>query len=140
MGNPGRMVQNGENALEVTEGSLLDQILSQTRMNPEDEGYDIAKRGVGAFIAELLRPENQEQRVNKNLIDQMIDELDVQLSSQMDEILHNKDFKALESAWRGLQMLVNRTDFTQNIKIEVLNASKQDLYDDLQGHYTRLCG
>ena len=132
MGNPGRMVQNGENALEVTEGSLLDQILSQTRMNPEDEGYDIAKRGVGAFIAELLRPENQEQRVNKNLIDQMIDELDVQLSSQMDEILHNKDFKALESAWRGLQMLVNRTDFTQNIKIEVLNASKQDLYDDFE--------
>ena len=40
MGNPERMVQNGENALEVTEGSLLDQIVSQTRMNPGDEGYE----------------------------------------------------------------------------------------------------
>ena len=93
MGNPERMVQNGENALEVTEGSLLDQIVSQTRMNPGDEGYDVAKRGVGAFIAELLRPENKEERVNKNLIDRMIDELDVQLSAQMDEILHHKAFQ-----------------------------------------------
>lgn len=132
MANPERMVQSGEKALEVTEGSLLDQIVSQTRMNPQDEGYDVAKRGVGAFIAELLRPENQQERVNKNLIDRMIDELDVQLSKQMDEVLHHEDFKALESAWRGLQMLVNRTDFTQNIKIEVLNASKQDLYEDFE--------
>jgi len=49
MGNPERMVQNGENALEVTEGSLLDQIVSQTRMNPGDEGYDVAKRGDGGI-------------------------------------------------------------------------------------------
>ena len=132
MGNPERMVQNGERALEVQEGSLLDQIVSQTRMNRGDEGYDVAKRGVGAFIAELLRPENAEERVNKNLIDRMIDELDFQLSKQMDDIIHAKPFQALESAWRGLKTLVDRTDFTQNIKIEIINASKQDLYDDFE--------
>ncbi|MGB3619756.1 type VI secretion system contractile sheath large subunit [Ketobacter sp. MCCC 1A13808] len=126
------MVKNGDNALEVTEGSLLDQIVSQTKMMPGDEGYEVAKRGVGAFIAELLRPENKEERVNKNVIDRMIDELDVQLSAQMDDILHTKEFKNLESAWRGLKMLVDRTDFTQNIKIEMINASKQDLYDDFE--------
>ena len=69
MGNPERMVQNGDNALEVTEGSLLDQIVSQTRMNPQDEGYDVAKRGVGAFIAELLRPENQDSNFNPRQAD-----------------------------------------------------------------------
>ena len=132
MGNPERMVQNGERALEVQEGSLLDQIVAQTRMNRGDEGYEVAKRGVGAFIAELLRPENAEERVNKNLIDRMIDELDFQLSRQMDDILHAKEFQALESAWRGLKTLVDRTDFSQNIKIELINASKQDLYDDFE--------
>lgn len=132
MGNPERMVQNGERALEVLEGSLLDQIVSQTRMQRGDEGYDVAKRGVGAFIAELLRPENREERVNKNLIDRMIDELDTQLSAQMDAILHTAEFQQLESAWRGLKILVDRTDFTQNIKIELLNVSKQDLYDDFE--------
>lgn len=132
MGNPERMVQMGERALEVQEGSLLDQIVSQTRMNRGDEGYEVAKRGVGAFIAELLRPENAEERVNKNLIDRMIDELDFQLSKQMDDILHAPAFQQLESAWRGLKTLVDRTDFSQNIKIEMINASKQDLYDDFE--------
>lgn len=132
MGNPERMVQNGERALEVQEGSLLDQIVSQTRMNRGDEGYEVAKRGVGAFIAELLRPENADERVNKNLIDRMIDELDFQLSRQMDDILHADQFQQLESAWRGLKTLIDRTDFSQNIKIELINASKQDLYDDFE--------
>src|SRR5690606_27037668 len=132
MGNPERMVQMGERALEVQEGSLLDQIVSQTRMNRGDEGYEVAKRGVGAFIAELLRPENAAERVNKNLLDRMIDELDFQLSKQMDDILHAPAFQQLESAWRGLKTLVDRTDFSQNIKIEIINASKQDLYDDFE--------
>lgn len=132
MSNPQRMVQTGQAALAVEEGSLLDQIVAQTRMRPNDDGYDVAKRGVGAFIAELLRPENNEARVNKNLIDRMIDELDCRLSTQMDEIMHHPDLQQVESAWRGLKLLVDCTDFSQNISIEVLNASKQDLYDDFE--------
>jgi len=62
----------------------------------------------------------------------MIDELDFQLSKQMDDILHANEFQQLESAWRGLKTLVDRTDFSQNIKIELVNASKQDLYDDFE--------
>lgn len=132
MENPDRMVQMGNAALEVEEGSLLDQIVAQTRIRPKDDGYEVAKRGVGAFIAELLRPENRDERVNKNLIDRMISELDHKLSLQMDEIIHHESFQKVESAWRGLKLLVERTDFTQNIKIEVLNASKTDLYDDFE--------
>ena len=42
---------------EETEGSLLDQIMQETRLKPSDEGYGIAKRGVEAFISELLAPQ-----------------------------------------------------------------------------------
>ncbi len=38
----------------------------------------------------------------------------------------------MESAWRGLKMFVDRTDFGQNIKIQMINASKEDLYDDFE--------
>ena len=31
---------------------------------------------------------------------------------------------------RGLQLLVERTDFRENIKIEILNVSKEDLLED----------
>ena len=132
MSSPERMVRMGEAALEVEEGSLLDQIVEKTKMMPSDDGYEIAKRGVGAFVAELLRPENKEERVNKNLVDRMIAELDMQLGKQVDEIVHNENFQKLESAWRGLKMFVDRTDFSQNIKIQMINASKEDLYDDFE--------
>ena len=39
---------------ELESGSLLDSILHETRMKPSDEGFDVAKRGVEAFIGELL--------------------------------------------------------------------------------------
>ena len=38
------------------EASLLDQILNETKMTPRDEGYDVAQRGVAAFIGELVKP------------------------------------------------------------------------------------
>ncbi|VFT11948.1 type VI secretion protein [Pseudomonas aeruginosa] len=99
---------------------------------PDDEAYDIAKRGVSAFIEELLKPQNDGEPVKKAMVDRMIAEIDAKLSTQMDEILHHPDFQALESAWRGLQLLVDRTNFRENIKIEILSVSKQDLLDDFE--------
>lgn len=132
MSNYEHMLATGARAVELDDQSLLAQIVQQTRLAPKDEGYDIAKRGVGAFIAELLKPANREERVNKNLVDRMIAELDRKLGEQLDEILHHPDFQTLEAAWRGLKLLVDRTDFSQNIKIEVVNLSLQDLYDDFE--------
>src|ERR671921_857188 len=38
----------------------------------------------------------------------------------------------LESAWRGLKYLVDKCDFRENIRVEVLNCSKQDMLDDFE--------
>lgn len=122
-----------EATVETTEEvSLLDEILQETKLKPQEEAYDMAKRGVEAFIAELLKPARKVERVEKALVDQMIAEIDKKLSKQVDAVLHNKDFQKLESAWRGLKFLIDRTDFRENIKIEILNVSKQDLMDDFE--------
>ncbi|GGJ02844.1 type VI secretion system contractile sheath large subunit [Halopseudomonas pertucinogena] len=121
-----------ENAQQSSEDSILDRIIAETRLNPEDEAYGIAKRGVSAFIEELLKPQNDKQPVKKALVDRMIAEIDAKLSQQMDEILHHDSFQALESAWRGLKLLVDRTDFRENTRIELINASKQDLLEDFE--------
>jgi len=113
-------------------GSLIDQILNETRLKPQDEGYATARRGVEAFIAEMLAPNRRDQKVEQRLIDQMISEIDQKLSRQVDEILHDPGFQKLESAWRGLKMAVDRTDFRENIKIEMLNVSKEDLLEDFE--------
>ncbi|AKF82213.1 type VI secretion protein [Myxococcus fulvus 124B02] len=112
--------------------SLLDEILSETKMKPNDDGYDVARRGVQAFIAEMLAPGRSTERVDKALVDAMIAEVDQRLSAQVNEILHHKDLQSLESAWRSLKFLVERTDFRENVRVEVLNASKQDLLTDFE--------
>ncbi|GAB7527975.1 type VI secretion system contractile sheath large subunit [Pseudomonas sp. 3A(2025)] len=121
-----------QNRPDHSHGSILDSIIAQTRLNPEDEAYGIARRGVSAFIEELLKPHNSAEPVKKALVDRMIAEIDARLSQQMDEVLHHPDFQALESAWRGLKLLVERTDFRENIKIEILNVSRDDLLDDFE--------
>lgn len=111
---------------------LLDEIMAQSRMAPSDDGYDVAKKGVAAFIENLIGSGQKEELVNKALVDKMLVELDKKISGQMDEILHNPTFQEMESSWRGLKLLVDRTDFRENIKIELLHATKQELLDDFE--------
>ncbi len=114
------------------EASLLDEIVQATKLKPGDEGYEVTKQGVQAFIDELLKPEREGVRISAPLVDEMIAQIDKKLSAQMDAILHNKDFQKLESAWRSLKFLIDRTDFRENIKVEILNVSKEELLDDFE--------
>ncbi len=114
------------------EGTLIDEILQVTKLKPSDEAYAVTKQGVQAFIDELVKPGREGVGVSAGLVDEMIASLDEKLSGQMDAILHNEDFKKLESSWRSLKFLVDKTDFRENTKIEVLNVNKQDLFDDFE--------
>jgi type VI secretion system protein ImpC len=58
--------------------------------------------------------------------------IDRLLGSQIDTILHHPAFQTLESAWRGLQFLVDRTEFRRNVLIEVLDVSKETLRQDFE--------
>lgn len=112
--------------------SLLEQVLSETRITPRDEGYDEARRGVAAFLAELVKPAHAGERVQGVVVDRMIAAIDEAMTSQLNEVLHHTDFQTLESGWRSLKFLVDRTDFRQNIKIEMLNVSKDELLSDFE--------
>lgn len=116
-----------------TEGqpSLLDEIVAATRLKPSEEAYGITKQGLQAFIDQMLKP-GKEVRVTAAAVDEMIADLDRKLSKQVDVVLHNKEFQQLESAWTSLKFLVDRTDFRENIKVEVMNATKTDLLDDFE--------
>lgn len=120
-----------QNASTPSQG-LLDQIMAQTMLAPGQDGYAIAEQGVAAFITEMLKSSDHSQPVNKRLVDQMIAEIDRKLSRQMDDILHQDEFQELEASWRGLKLLVDRTDFRENIKIDVLHVTKDELLDDFE--------
>src|SRR5271166_1610173 len=122
----------GAAATTTTEGSLLDEILSETKLNPTDEGYDVTRTGIQALMRELLSPKHQNEKVDRAFADALIAEVDEKISRQVDIILHHPEFQKLESAWRGLKFVVDHTDFRENIKVELLNVSKEDLITDFE--------
>lgn len=126
-------LQSEGEALLTEAPSLLDEILQETNMKPVDvEAYALAKRGVQAFIGQMLEPSHANDRVHKRVVDEMIAEIDAKLSAQIDEILHHPQLQQMESAWRGLKYLVDQTNFRENIKVEILNVSKEALLEDFE--------
>jgi len=60
-------------------------------------------------------------------INAYVAEIDRKLSEQVNQILHHPDFQKLEGAWRGLHHLVTNTETDPQLKIRVMNLSKNDL-------------
>ncbi len=126
------------------EGSLLEGLLAkvdlaapegQVQGLEEIEEADQSQRlsmAVNHFLTELFKSGQKVEKLDKDAIDKIIEGIDGTLSDQISEIMHHEKFIELESAWRGLKFLVDRTNFRANIKIEVLNVAKEDLRADLE--------
>lgn len=111
---------------------LLDDIINSASVSPQDEAYDMTRNGLHALISELSSSNAVGEKVTKGLVDNMIAELDQKISKQVDAILHNDEFQKMESNWRGLKFLVDRTDFRENNKIQILHVSKDELLEDFE--------
>ena len=118
--------------VDLAQITLLEEIVQATRLTPADDAYSITRRGVEALVGQLLKPDRAPVKVSRAGLDDMIAEIDRKLSLQVDEILHHAEFRKLESAWRALQFLVDRVDFRENVKVEVLHVTKDELREDFQ--------
>jgi len=55
--------QHSQPAQTADQYSILDNIVAQTLLSTDDDAYGIAKRGVSAFIEELIKPHNRGEPV-----------------------------------------------------------------------------
>src|SRR6202041_1578423 len=62
-----------------------------------------------------------------------IAQIDELIQLQLDEVLHEPAFQALEASWRGLHYLVDKSETGTHLKIRLLNASKSDIVKDIEG-------
>ncbi|MEC7119170.1 MAG: type VI secretion system contractile sheath large subunit [Pseudomonadota bacterium] len=118
---------------EVVESeSLLDQIVSQSKIAKSDAEHSRAKQ----LIAELAREVMSGTVViSDNLsasIDARIAQLDHLISQQISAILHAPEFQKLESSWRGLHYLCSETPSESMIQVKKLNTNKKELIRDFQ--------
>ncbi|CRY76106.1 EvpB family type VI secretion protein [Yersinia intermedia] len=87
---------------------------------------------VSVFLDLLKRSSKKVEKLDKTLLDGHIAALDDQISRQLDAVMHHPDFQRVESTWRGVKSLIDQTDFRQNVRIELLDISKDHLVQDFE--------
>ncbi len=93
-----------------------------------------------SLLADLDIPQHAvSDRTESAAAARLLGDLCDRLHRQLDAILHAPAFQSLESAWRGLQLLVTRTDF-QNCPIElwVCPSNRDDLPAAMTQGFTTL--
>lgn len=116
----------------TTEDSLLDSIVTQSKVARSDTEHSRAKDIIAELVQEVLQGTVV---VSDNLsatIDARVAELDRLISAQLSEVMHAPAFQKLESSWRGLHYLCKHTSTSASMKIQVFNATKKDLVKDFK--------
>ena len=117
-------------AAAAEDTSLVDSMITKF----EEEGGTLTsqQQEVGKDMIRFFKQRMTGVKIDKTFFNSALDELDSLISKQLDEVLHNEKFQALESAWSGLKWLVDRTDFNENIRFDLLSVSKADLLQDFE--------
>ncbi|MBA6232796.1 type VI secretion system contractile sheath large subunit [Colwellia sp. MB3u-28] len=66
----------------------------------------------------------------RNLTSQINDKLDEDLNA----IVHDENFKAMEANWLGLHNLIESTDWSADVMIDVFDCTKEELGEDLENN------
>ena len=119
--------QAAEALVQITEGGDFAALLSK-EFRPKSERARVEVESAVRTLAEqvLDRSDIVSDDVTQT-INAYIAEIDRKLSEQVNLILHHPDFQKLEGAWRGLHHLVSNTETDPQLKIRVINLSKNDL-------------
>jgi type VI secretion system protein ImpC len=129
----GAQVQPNVSAATVeqqTSGSLLDEVVDQSRVARSDTERARAKDLIGELVSQVLEGTVV---ISNNLaatLDARVAELDELISEQLSEVLHAQEFQKMESTWRGLHYLCQHSSTGEMLKIKLLNATKKDLVRD----------
>lgn len=119
--------QAAEALIQTTEGGDFAALLTK-EFRPKSERARVEVESAVRTLAEqvLDRSDIVSDDVTQT-INAYIAEIDRKLSEQVNLILHHPDFQKLEGAWRGLHHLVSNTETDPQLKIRVINLSKNDL-------------
>jgi type VI secretion system protein ImpC len=124
----------GAAGASTSELGLLDRIIAEGNMALEPSQGPYAKKLIGQFASQIL-DEGMKASPDKGvvaMINERVAEIDKLLSDQLNEIMHDSAFQALEASWRGLHDMVFGTETSTRMKLRLLNVTKKELLKDLE--------
>ncbi len=116
---------------EVTEGSLLDQIVEEGRFGKESEAKQRGREMIKLFVKDVLEGAVTFSADTEAMLNQQIAEIDRLVSDQLNEIMHHEKFQKLEATWTGLRYLIANTETGAMLKVRVLPITKKELLRDV---------
>ncbi|MDN7178987.1 type VI secretion system contractile sheath large subunit [Caballeronia sp. SEWSISQ10-4 2] len=118
----------------VSELSLLERIVQEGNMAVEPSQGVYAKKLIGQLASQIL-DEGMRTSPDKSvvaMINERVAEIDKLLTDQLNAIMHDSAFQALEASWSGMHDMVYGTETSTRLKLRLLNVTKKELLKDLE--------
>ncbi|HEX8436715.1 type VI secretion system contractile sheath large subunit [Archangium sp.] len=112
-------------------GTGLVPVASNEMQVPTDERFMSAVAAL-LYNVEPIQDEVGQIRFDKGEVMKAVARIDEAIEAQMNEILHHEKFQKMEATWRGLEDLVNNTNFQADITIDILDVEKAELAEDFE--------
>lgn len=111
--------------------NLLDMILTQpSESTASINSQTVDNSELGRFVSKIISP--YLIKIDENEQSKLVATVDETIAELMRTILHHPNFQALEAAWRGLYLLVRRLETDVDLKIFILDLSKDELTANLK--------
>jgi len=107
------------------------------KVTEEVSNEDRFLSGLAALIFNL---EPASGKFEKGKIQDAVKQIDALVNVQVNEVIHAEKFQQLESTWRGLDDIIQHTNFRANIMIDILDVGKAELADDFENNSVDITG
>lgn len=124
--------QSAGTTTQTGEADEFASLLKQSFKPRTERAATEVENAVSTLVTEALKDSSTIKGDVIDTIEEMIARIDQKLTAQMNAIIHAKEFQQIESAWRGLKYLVYNSETDSNLKIRVMNVSKNELYRTLR--------
>lgn len=111
--------------------SLLDELFSEGKLAITEEQKPHARDLLSEFIDQVLSGTGRVPGDVVEAIKARIKQIDKLITEQLNHVMHAPEFQALEASWRGLHHLVMKSETGAQLKIRLLNISRDEIQRDL---------
>ncbi|TYT73903.1 type VI secretion system contractile sheath large subunit [Desulfobotulus mexicanus] len=140
---------------DQTEALDLKRFLSSMRLSTEvnepvpmvqdglatvQEDVSDEDRFISGLAALLMNMDPATGRFDKAIILDLVAKIDKMVNNQINEVIHHETFKKVESSWRSLNDLILNTNFKANVMIDMLDVSKDELFEDFESNAVDITG
>ncbi len=141
----------------TTTGSdnLLQRIVASMQMEPNNislapmirssftevsEQVNLEDRLLSGLAAIVYNTDTRSGRFEKGKVMEAVSRIDVLINEQLNEVFHHPQFQHLEATWRGIDQLVESANFQSNVAVELMDVSKDELFEDFENNSSDIFG